>query len=105
MLQHFIGRALQICRTGTDTADPRCQRDVQIAHGTDDVFRHFFLVRLKCTDIFGGFCKDIQRVFQVRVTVGYEISIAIRLEAAHTTVSAAFDTDFRPQILISQDGF
>ena len=88
-----IKRTFSFCR--------RCHRLVNVTHGSDNIFVHVTVTDSKVSQIICDAFIDFHCSFQVRITVRYKISFSGTAESAHAAISAAFDTDILPQVIIA----
>ena len=102
LLEVCFGDAVEPCALGGLAFCGRVHRDVEFADRSDDVFGHLALVCFEIAHVIADTAVYFKGSSDVRVTVGRNARVSASSESSAAAVSAAFDTDVDPQIVIAQ---
>ena len=79
------------------------QRNIHITDRSDHIFRHLFLVSLIISQRSAAPTIYFQRLSQIGIPIGYQITVPVSPESAHAAISSALYADIGPEIFIIKE--
>ena len=92
-------------RCGNIPLHLRRHRRIHAAHRADDEFIHLTVGHIERAHIVRRLIEHIQRLGEVRVTVGRKHHETVAVELRHRTVGSALHTDACPEIVVAEQCF
>ena len=83
----------------------RIHGPIHIADRTDDKFIHIPVIHIKILKIIHHTFIYFHSFLEIRISIRHHISLTDAVEITHASISAAFDADILPEIVIAQDHF